>query len=146
MAKARSKTSSPEVSELSEDIVGKIGKHTKMGDTFFQRRDFTNAMIEYQDIVKLDSENTKAHYMLGKILMAMSDYEEALKEFDKVVSIRPMSGDAHFNKAEALRMLGRYEDAQKEIQHFLEDKYRKCFGARIPWRVLQKWRGIPLCD
>ncbi|HNM51078.1 MAG TPA: tetratricopeptide repeat protein, partial [Candidatus Obscuribacter sp.] len=91
-----------------------IEKHTRLGDMFFARRDFTNALIEYEDVLKLSADNFKSHYMLGKVLMSMADYEEALKEFDRVVAIRPTSSDGYFMRAEALRMIGRYEEARPD--------------------------------
>ncbi|MEZ4535411.1 MAG: tetratricopeptide repeat protein [Cyanobacteriota/Melainabacteria group bacterium] len=76
------------VDELNPEKASKIEKHLKLGDMFFKRRDLTNAMLEYEDVVKVDPDNFKAHFMLGKVLMAMSDFEEALKEYEKLTELR----------------------------------------------------------
>jgi tetratricopeptide (TPR) repeat protein len=109
-----------EQGELPESKARPIARHTELADTFFSRRDYTNALIEYQTVVKEDPNNFKAHFMLGKVLMGMSDFEEASSEFDKVIAIRQTSADAHLMKGEALRMLGKYEDAENEYKQTLK--------------------------
>ena len=99
---------------VKEDKNKEIDRHTKLGDMFFGRHDYTNSLIEFEIVLKNDPENFKAHYMLGKILMGMADYSEALKEFDKMLRIRASTGDGHFMRAEALRMLSRHEEAKHE--------------------------------
>jgi len=70
------------------EAAAQVEKHTAIGDGFYDRHDYTNALIEYEDVVKVDEHNFKAHFMLGKVLMGMSDFEEALKEFDTALGIR----------------------------------------------------------
>src|SRR5277367_6101507 len=105
--------------ELTGDAAHLVSKHTELGDGYFNNRDYTNALIEYETVLKTDKDNFKAHFMLGKVLMGLSDFEEALKEFDQVIAIRSSSGDGHFMKAEALRMLGKYSSAKDEYEQSL---------------------------
>ncbi len=86
---------------VKEDKNKQIERHTKLGDMFFARHDYTNSLIEFEMVLKADPDNFKGHYMLGKILMGMADYSEALKEFDKMLEIRSTTGDGHFMRAEA---------------------------------------------
>ena len=57
---------------VKEDRNKEIERHTKLGDMFFNRHDYTNSLIEFEIVLKSDAENFKAHYMLGKILMGMA--------------------------------------------------------------------------
>src|SRR4030095_4349942 len=54
-----------------------LTKHSKLGDSYFERKDYTNALIECQAVLKEDPDNYKAHYMLSKILIALNDFDEA---------------------------------------------------------------------
>lgn len=128
---------------LPADKAKTTEKHMKLGDMFFERHDYTNALIEYEEVVKVDPRNFKAHWMLGKVLMGMSDFEEALGEFETTISIRPTSGDAHFMKGEALRMLGKYQEANDEYTSALKiDRgnalahayLAECYRMRKDWR------------
>ena len=57
----------------NSDLNKQIDKHVRLGDMFFHRRDYTNALIEYEEVLKLSPENFKAHFMLGKVLMSIAD-------------------------------------------------------------------------
>src|SRR5690606_1236036 len=48
-----------EPQELSPEKAKKILKHTKLGDMFFERKDFTNALLEYQTLAEIDKQNFK---------------------------------------------------------------------------------------
>jgi Flp pilus assembly protein TadD, contains TPR repeats len=137
------KKSVPEPVDIQSEQTGAIEKHFKLGDTFFERRDFTNALLEYEAIVSLDKQNLKAHYMLGKTLMNMSDFSESSKEFDIVISLRPASADAHFMKAETLRLQGKYQEAQKRVRRQRAQQQSQCAGLRLSGRMSAAVRRLP---
>ena len=132
--------------EISEDKAQYISKHLDTGEGFFQKRDLTNALIEYEDVVKTDPKSFKAHYMLGKVLLGMSDYEEALKEFDTLVILRPTSGDAHFMKGDALRLLGRYDAAEDEYTNSLKIDHKNALAHAYLAECYRKKGSIQTSD
>ena len=56
---------------------------TELGHPEFFRRDFTNALVKYQEAVRLEPGNATAHLWLGRAHEAKGRYEEALAEYEK---------------------------------------------------------------
>jgi tetratricopeptide (TPR) repeat protein len=110
----------PQPPPLSPEQAHIVNKHTKLGDDFFASKDYTNAMIEFSQVVKADPDNFKGHFMLGKVLLNMNDCAEALKEFSRAVEINPRESDAHLMKGEAYRLSRNYSDAAQEYKRAIK--------------------------
>lgn len=48
---------------------------------------------QYLDILKIDAQNTQAHYRLGSIYYGNEDYTSALKHFESIVNLYPFDYD-----------------------------------------------------
>lgn len=67
---------------------------------------------QYNDILKIDPQNTTANYKLGSIYYGNEDYTTALKYFEKVVNLYPFDYDGLIMYAWTNLKLGKYREAE----------------------------------
>ncbi|MCB2221114.1 MAG: tetratricopeptide repeat protein [Bacteroidetes bacterium] len=67
---------------------------------------------QYNDILKIDPQNTKANYRLGSIFYGNEDYTSALKYFEKVVNLYPFDYDGLIMYAWTNLKLGKLREAE----------------------------------
>ena len=107
-------------------------KYDKLGDTAFNKYDFTTAYSNYQQALKfgenqdirtkltnsykkiqqkqermLDRDEVKKHYELGMKYYSMGQYENAILEWQKVLEIDPQDINSKNNIAKAKTMLNK---------------------------------------
>lgn len=63
------------------------------------------------DVVKSDSNNVKANFLLGKLAMTSGQFEKAVMRFEKVVSLDNQNAEAYLNMAESYQSLGNNKKA-----------------------------------
>ena len=73
--------------------------------------DFTKVAIQYEDILKIDPQNTKANYNLGLYYYYRPDYNNAYKYFEKVVNLYPFDYDSNLMYAWTNYQLGKYSES-----------------------------------
>lgn len=66
----------------------------------------------YEDILKLDPQNTVANYWVGVIFYNRKKYEQASKFFEKVVNLYPFDYDGNHMLAWTYLNIGRNNDAR----------------------------------
>lgn len=66
---------------------------------------------QYNDILKIDPNNTTANYRLGSILYGNKDYANAYKYFEKIFNLYPFDYDATIMLAWTSYMLGKTKEA-----------------------------------
>ncbi|OFX77529.1 MAG: hypothetical protein A2X12_10810 [Bacteroidetes bacterium GWE2_29_8] len=66
---------------------------------------------QYNDILKIDPNNTTANYRLGNIYYGNKDYQNALKHFEKVANLYPFDYDATLMLAWTSFKLGKTKEA-----------------------------------
>ena len=81
------------------------------GNDFFNASEYTKAMTNYEQVLKLDSSSVEALNGKGMVLNSLGKYQEAISWFDMALKIDPNFVDALYNKADALGELGSYDEA-----------------------------------
>ncbi len=69
-------------------------------------------MAQYEDILKIDPQNTLVNYRVGMIYYGRSDYPTAEKYFEKVVNLFPFDYDSNIMYAWTEYKLGKLREAQ----------------------------------
>jgi tetratricopeptide (TPR) repeat protein len=67
---------------------------------------------QYENILKIDDQNTTSLYWLGVLLYNRKDYDTAAKNFEKIVNLYPMDYGSVIMLAWAKYYLGRSADAR----------------------------------
>ena len=71
-----------------------------------------NAFIE---AVKLNPQDTKAHYGLGYIFDEKGMLDEAIAEFKRAIELNPNEARAHYNLGVIYEKKGMKEEAEREL-------------------------------
>ncbi|PWB51934.1 MAG: hypothetical protein C3F06_09750, partial [Candidatus Methanoperedenaceae archaeon] len=74
---------------------------------------FNEAIIAYDEALKINPQYADAWYNKGIALCKLKKYEEAIKAYDEALKINPQYADPWNNKGIALTKLKRYEEAIK---------------------------------
>jgi tetratricopeptide (TPR) repeat protein len=77
------------------------------------------AIIEYEQAVRIKPDYVEAQYNLGLTLLEGGRAPEALEHFQQAIRIKPDFADAHLNLGVALEQLGRNADAIPQFEQAL---------------------------
>ena len=80
---------------------------------------WTKVRTHYQQILKIDPQNTTANYWLGVIFYNSKDYNSANRLFEKVVNLYPLDYDSVIMLAWTKCRLGKNNDAKVLFNHAL---------------------------
>lgn len=69
-------------------------------------------MTQYNEILKIDPQNTLANYRVGMIYYGKQDWAKAENYFEKVVNLYPFDYDSNIMYAWTCYKLGKYREAQ----------------------------------
>jgi tetratricopeptide (TPR) repeat protein len=74
---------------------------------------------QYQEILKIDKQNTYANYWIGMMYYNRSNFSQALKHFETVVNLYPFDADANLMAGWSEFKLGKKDDAKRYFQETL---------------------------
>ncbi len=77
---------------------------------------------QYNDILKIDPQNSLTNYRLGSIYYGNEDYSTALKYFEKVVNLYPFDHDALLMYAWTNLKIGKLREAEVLFQKVIMNK------------------------
>ena len=81
-----------------------------------------DAQILFQNIIKVEPANYKAHTNIGAILLKLGDLNEAKKSFSKAIELNPEFEIAHFNLGITEAKLLRFNEAEKSYKKAIKLK------------------------
>jgi tetratricopeptide (TPR) repeat protein len=71
------------------------------GNAYLEKKDFKNALLDYNMANGLDPQQVDVYYNRGLALLGLEEYEDAIFDFDVVLQANPEQALAQFNKAKA---------------------------------------------
>ena len=98
---------------------GKAKKHYKQGVEYRKQELDNQAIQEFQQAIKIDSNYAEAHYELGVLYHAKEDYKAAFRELKQAVNINPDYADARFRLGFLYHGLRGYSQALTEFEEVL---------------------------
>ncbi len=91
--------------------------HYDLGNLYYARGDFTDAVGQYQIALQLNPRDAQALYNLGSVLMMLPGrLPEALTRYEQALQLIPDSAEIRGNYAQALMRSGRTADALAQFQ------------------------------
>jgi tetratricopeptide (TPR) repeat protein len=90
------------------------------GISALTNENFTGAITQFDQVLKIEPNNTIALDNKGVALGNLKKYHEAITQFDQVLKIEPNNTDALSNKAAALIKLGKFDEAMIYINQTLK--------------------------
>ncbi len=68
----------------------------------YNHKDYTTAIIKFQDIIKNDENNDPAFFYLGKCYLKTDNYDEAIDQFENAIDINNKNAEYYFYLGESL--------------------------------------------
>lgn len=81
------------------------------GKRFTDLKQYSEALIAYEEALRLDPNDANAYYSKGASLGELERYEEELAAYDQTIYLDPKYVNAYINKSAALNELKRYKEA-----------------------------------
>ena len=85
------------------------------GKKFYERGDYSEAIVSYQKVVSMDEGNQDALMGLGSAYVTNADYESAVKTYQSVLDADPSNVDACVELATTLLLDGRRDEAKELV-------------------------------
>jgi tetratricopeptide (TPR) repeat protein len=79
-------------------------------------KNWDNVFEQYQEILKIDNQNTKANYWVGMIHYNRSNFSKALEHFKIVANLYPFDADANLMAGWAELKLGKKDEAKRYFE------------------------------
>lgn len=114
---------------------GDAGAAMRAGEAAFARRDFEEAINNYNKVLQLDPNNYSAALFIGDSYFAGKKFDLAREWYEKAIAIDPNRETAYRYEADMLTKNGDMETARtRAIQAVVAEPYNP-----ITWRGLQQW-------
>jgi tetratricopeptide (TPR) repeat protein len=95
------------------------GAHINLGAALSDRGRTAEAIIHFQQALKLKPEYAETHNNLANMLLISGRIEEAIPHYQRALEITPDYAEVHANLGTALAKLGRTDEAIKHYQKAL---------------------------
>ena len=100
----------------------KIDQLVQQAKILLSKNKLKDAQIIFQNIIKIEPDNYKAHTNIGAILLKLGDLDKAKNSFNKAIELKPDFEVAHYNLGVTLTKLLRFTEAEKSYKKAIELK------------------------
>ncbi len=90
-------------------------KYLESGQRYFDKGQYREAAIQFQNAIQVDERFADAHYKLGLTAMKMEQWPVAFEEFSKTIEIHPDQYAAQLDLANLLIMGRQYGEAKAHL-------------------------------
>ena len=132
-------TFSPESRPLGKETID----HFNLGVNQQKQGNVTEAIKEYENVLRLNPDNAEAHNNLGAIYKEQGDLDKALEHYQFVIASNPKMDEAHNNLGVIYYLKGDHDEAVEEYRKALELNHDnlKCL---VNLGLVYKARGMEL--
>ena len=79
-----------------------VKAHLSLGQAYFQNKQYAEAIVEADRIVKLQNNNADALLLKGMAQRMSGNLDAAVDTFDQIIALAPADAEAHYQKGSAL--------------------------------------------
>jgi tetratricopeptide (TPR) repeat protein len=94
--------------------------YLERAEAYFENEQWSEAKIEYLNVLQLDPENPAAHFQMAKALWALQQYGDALWGYKEAVRLAPENAEYRMQLAEVLFIARDYEGVGTNVDVLLE--------------------------
>jgi serine/threonine protein kinase/Tfp pilus assembly protein PilF len=96
----------------------------KKGDALVEEKEFTKAIDDYSEAIRLDPRSAEAWYRRGFARYYLRDYDDAIKDYTEAIHLDPTDGRAYFERARAWHNgKNQYEKSVEDCTEAIRLKY-----------------------
>ena len=99
--------------ETKEPLTGDSLDYLKKGDRYLDRRQYRQAIKEFQKALQIEPYNVQAYYKLATTYNSMGQPQQAITYLKKIIEIKPNDANAHSSIAFTYSFLGQFREARE---------------------------------
>ncbi len=129
---------------LGKAVTSEISQTIKRGEGYHSRKNYRNAIGEFDKVIKLDPENSEAYRLRGLSKQALKDTNGALRDFNRAIEINPRSYKAFADRGALYGATKNMNRAMNDLNQSirLNPRYTKAYSYRGMIKLLNKdYRG-----
>ncbi|WP_392482514.1 tetratricopeptide repeat protein [Nostoc sp. C110] len=85
--------------------------YAKLGDEYFEKGEYTNAIVNYSKALQVTSSDIDLYYKRGLTHYQIGDYEAAIADYSQAIQMNIQDAKSYNKRGLALSQLGRLEEA-----------------------------------
>ncbi len=89
----------------------KFAEEARRGLDAFQRADYDQAIVAFDELIRLDPNHSEAHRWRGDASLNRREFDRALSEYDEAIRLNPKNGMAYSSRGAALTGKGEFDKA-----------------------------------
>src|ERR1700688_4689660 len=90
-------------------------KYLESGQRYFDKGQYREAEIQFENAIQVDSRFADAHYKLALAAMKLQQWPTAYQELSTTVQIQPDQYAAHLDMANLLILFRQFNDAKEHL-------------------------------
>lgn len=95
--------------------------YIEQGKLYLNQKDINSAVKEFQKSIKLNPENSEAHFELGKAYYMQNKYVSAIKELEETKKLDSQNNDTYLFLTKIYKTTGEFDLALEEIKGVLNN-------------------------
>ena len=99
--------------QKSNHILKKFRESLKMGNEYFESKNFQQAINSYDKAICIDASQSEVYYNKGAALSELNNFKEAIEAYDMATKLNKNNYDAYLNKGNAYKELKKNSEALK---------------------------------
>jgi len=97
-------------------------KYLESGERYFDKKEYREAAIQFQNAIKVDQRFDEAHYRLALTAMKLQQWPSAAQEFQNAIQINPNHYEARLGLAKLFVAAGEYSSAKEQIDWLIQNQ------------------------
>src|SRR6185312_13929291 len=112
--------------KLSQVAPDSVWRHEAAGEAYESQGDYSLALTEYRQVLKLAPDRPGIHFRVGRTLLRQGQKQnvdetpQALKEFEQELELDPTNANAAYEMGETYRKSGQLDKAQRFFDQALK--------------------------
>jgi serine/threonine protein kinase/Flp pilus assembly protein TadD len=92
-------------------FVGNAQAAFNLGDTYFFKKEYDMAIIEYTEAIRLKPDYADAYFSRGASYLFKGDYDHAIADYTEAIRLQPDFAHAYYGRANAYSQKANYDQA-----------------------------------
>jgi tetratricopeptide (TPR) repeat protein len=134
----------PHSREAPDTRKAKFAEEAKRGLDAFRRADYDQAIVAFDELIRLDPNRSEAHRWRGDASLNKHEFDKALSEYDEAIRLDPKNGMAYSGRGAASTEKGEFDKAIASFDEAIQldpkianssfyKRYRT--AAEVPWAL-----------
>lgn len=83
----------------------------KRGNAYFGLKEYQKAIADYNEAIRLNSQDSDAYYNRGLAYYYLKEYQKAIVDYDEAIHLNPQDADAYVGRGNTYNILKEYQKA-----------------------------------